>query len=1840
MLHVASLRKRGTMGQVVHSATKHAGIGKCEVAKAELARLQEAMAKMRTESSNEIESLRARIEELNESRKADRQNTSKEKQIPADAEKEAPVSASPASLAELTSRIEETDRQINDLTRELQSSNETQAKYKKRLDELRAGGRKVPATKVVRELTTKVSNERRRNMELSEKLTRLRMIAVGRGELIRRLHTQAHGKQKTQLRQRKRLLVKIAEISSKLKQAGSEDARTIESLNTNLASLNANLVELDNEGRKHIEESTRLSALLDRTIEENQNLAASLKSEIESHTRDLHELKSEAQSNEAATNELHKEKAALQAKLDEETNKSKKLATEVHNLKSSESNNNKTIAELKTIFQNKEQTIAELNEMIAVIDANILANAQKAQRMHELVDETGRREKQLQDHLSEAEQKLSESEEYTKQLTNELSSAKITIQTQVTEISRALKSADAIKKKASELDKRKAELENENNELNLKLASLQMDLDNTKAYLKSAGSKNAEDRDALEKKARTLQETIATLHAHISERDARISSLQREREVTIESHTESTALLESRIQGLTENLTEAQESNTDIQTKLKESETHVAHIADKLDGTKSAIERLDGKLDELEKTKANLEKEIAESKTELQAERTKSESRKATSDADIDKLTASVTQKESRIAELEGKLRETKVVIQRYAEDIKGKHEILKNEARKQALYTKGIHEQIDDARSLLASCKSENEKLINQISVASAEYQKDLTELRSQLQQSRDLYGKAKESNDTLISENGNLHATLNSRNMQLSEMQALHAIEKSEISKKGTKEVDDLQKEIHSLTNKITELSSLKLRVDETEKRLNSQIELNNDLTKRAEEAEAKIRELEHKVSELTGTLSSIKEIAQCKDDDVVACIKDRISENKKIADDLKQCESRATDITKNNDDLMFRLSAMNKEIEDKTNSIKEANKKIEVVQSRLSEVTELNSEKTKQTTNELEELNAQKAELRRKLDEAKRKQSELKAEAEDAAARAKKEIADTRSAMDEMKRKQNDNESEITRATGQLSEKESELVESRKQLADLQKRLSDEGTSSRDLKGVIGTKEAENRKLADEITRLKSQVESLAKSKEIADESTRNVESQYDRLKNTLDEINEALGINEINEEPGEHASNPVSIAADLKRQNTDKERTLIALAAAASCTSTNADQLVTCIGQSINVSNVVKETIGIKPNDNAESIRRRINELKNKKDEAAIEASLMSKHNTALRASNASKDKQIEELRQNYYECTRAMEYTTKDHNVKMSEADKLIQRLEYKAIADKNTLMELEQSIRVKEQELVRKGDGIRELQKKISIIREEKNETDRKNEELSYLNSDLESSLGSFKDQLASAMRNARETEELTRELAAETDRKEELMSEIEQLKYQAEKTKSLCLLGLIKRETPIIDLSIPVALWETAGELISHYERTISGTRSGTLNAFNLIQRSVREYIKRGISSALSRLHSAHLPQDQDHETPVTEVNQPSPLDAGSTSTRSLGGSATEGSTELNKEDRRNIKDIKTNLNKYVDSTPIMKKMPSHTIALSMRRITGTLISMASVYMSQTEHDALQRKLRLITKTAESDMRLKIQTILNKAFDAATGKDTDQPMDDIVTWGGAILGETDIIPISLPTLELETAVWLNAADSFQDASPVQKAKVHELDSKLANLEKIENAEDATEPSEAVRKLRLELVASLSTTLSKIIPNKSTRLLRYMLLLLYMIRMDTEGGDKELYESADVILKGLLNGTDTREGSSPQDEDTNVYVEITKGLNSSTISQITDLTNQILRAMNGNNNGASDDADDTHEISLLSEIRTIYDENEALNKTEAEFRNRSRPVTPIYARASGFGAYV
>ena len=121
---------------------------------------------------------------------------------------------------------------------------------------------------------------------------------------------------------------------------------------------------------------------------------------------------------------------------------------------------------------------------------------------------------------------------------------------------------------------------------------------------------------------------------------------------------------------------------------------------------------------------------------------------------------------------------------------------------------------------------------------------------------------------------------------------------------------------------------------------------------------------------------------------------------------------------------------------------------------------------------------------------------------------------------------------------------------------------------------------------------------------------------------------------------------------------------------------------------------------------------------------------------------------------------------------------------------------------------------------------------------------------------------------------------------------------------------------------------------------------------------------------------------------------------------------------------------------------------------------------------------------------------------------------------------------------------------------------------------------------------------------------------------------------------RERVESADVILKGLLNGTDTREGSSPQDEDTNVYVEITKGLNSSKINQITDLTDQILTAMSGNNNGASDDADDTHEISLLSEIRTIYDENEALNKTEANFRNRSRPVTPIYARASGFGAYV
>jgi chromosome segregation ATPase len=1072
MLHVASLRKRATMDQVVRSATRPIGVGKCADTEAELKKLKGEISKMRADldsnaSLREDNEKRLIVAEQRSSDIDSERHKLEAKLAEVNAEKD---KVAAHSVAEISAHIEATKKQVIDLTKKLEISDQLYATYKSKINALERDKKQSERTHAEKQvLATKVSGlkakmykEKLRNTELKEKLTKLSLMAVSRGETIRLLHIQARGKLKTQLKQRKALVSQIAEIN-KLNERASANASTIESQTAELAWLNDNLASLDVELRKDKEHYTKLSELFDRVKQEHQRLVVDLTSNIEAYNKDLEQLKTEARLNQEFTNELNEQKTYLQANLDEATKKSEDLKDEVDNLKSSESSYHQRILELQKESEHEKVEILNLNESIKELGNNIRENDKKALELSDLIRDTLTLEKKSDEHLSEVKSKLRKFEKDQNELTKELSSAKSTIQSQATNIS----------KNASAATKRQTELTDENNKLKLQLRSLQSDCESTKKRvreLERAGNSREDETSALKTKVRSLEEMIANIQSQISHCDDQISLLRRNHKATIERHTKTTSEMKLMIEDVLEKLTKAEDLNKVTSKKLKDTETHVADLTGRLDVVRSEMQQLVIQLTDLENTKATLEKEINQSKDELQADRKKHNFDTVKSTAKINELTADVNQKESRIAELERTLSEIKATIETYEDEVSRLRTTqleLKNEARRQDLHIQQIGKQIDDGHLQLSSCKIDNSRLVRDMRVSSEAHQKELADLRSQLLASQELYDKEKESNDTLrsglIDNERALSDTRESHTHHSSEMSIkmkeahenvqkaeteLHAANK-ELDKKKT-EITELSNKIEALSKDTNELRSLKHTLSDTRKQLKSQVDLNKALETRAVKANATIRTLEQEVSRLTDIIGEVKNAAYCKDDDVVACITN-------LSGDLKQCQSGAATSAREAIELHSRLHAMNTEIGERTESIKQARRTIEELERELSLVRAVNSETTMQT----KELKTQEEKLNNELHEAKSQMSTLKAESAKAVAHA---------------------EQEITRISIGMNSMEHTQRVSRKTVEDLQQRLVQALGDKSKHEGELLNKEEKNNELQYDIAKLQSSNDAL--------------------------------------------------------------------------------------------------------------------------------------------------------------------------------------------------------------------------------------------------------------------------------------------------------------------------------------------------------------------------------------------------------------------------------------------------------------------------------------------------------------------------------------------------------------------------------------------------------------------------------------------------------------------------------------------------------------------------------------------------------------------------------------
>jgi chromosome segregation ATPase len=1327
-----------------------------------------------------------------------------------------------------------------------------------------------------------------------------------------------------------------------------------------------------------------------------------------------------------------------------------------------------------------------------------------------------------------------------------------------------------------------------------------------------------------------LEATLSTLKQEIETLNSEIANIKQDRDQA-QGQLRQRGVLND---GLTKQLSEANETINASLAKLKQSLDNAASLEKEAKNTKENALELTRENSGLRSQLGDLQLKLIDRQLLVEEQgnkSTKNEEEISRLNDEIQRITLQIKERDERIASLQQKLSDYGAkmdsILQEQSKDKDDLNSTISDITRllEKANASKSeMSESLDKSTVRVATIKSELDKEKEKVRVLNSRVidlqrtmETDVRKHKGVLEAATKEKRATDERNKRLMSD---LTAELEGKTAELTEMgETLKSKEleletsKSRLSevtgllRKETTELNKLKDNLSELSGRILNQSALQQQIKSTTESLQVQSELNAKLQQQVDVATAELSKVEKEASALNDLLSRVKSAASCeRSSDIVACIKDKMEHRMRLEEELRQCKERAeADAQRLNSEISVMLS-----------TIQTKEETLQTVQRGIESLKKEKTEDREKKAKEISGLQKREALLTGQLADANGKITELKARFDEAANNAQKKIAGIK---DLIARNNHEHNSDLDRARAALEQKQNELTESREKEAGLLRTLkqasdlSDQELSA--LRRDLDIRNKENDGLRKEMADFQEKLNELAKLKEEA-------EARYKATQTTLQEINEQvdglLGATtkrsdelEGEDSDADHTAERIGFIAKEYRST---KIALSALGEKAQCRTGSKDDVIRCLNRTIEVSNAVQETIDPSGDSAVEHIKDKIKELINRERQWEEEVTSTRARNAELARQNIEINRQKGDLQDELDRCQEAKTAVEDNHesdvNARLAIERKLA-AFETEALAE---LQKLNDDIDRREVDQANANRLIAELRITINKLETQMKKVQSHNEDIHQWNQELEGKLGECNKSLTTAIDANTRLSTLEYELSSVRDDlteaenlKNALEEETVRLKSKVNETMNKCLLGLTLKEVPIIDSGIQAAVRETAGELISHYERNMSQSDRNRVEAFKLIGRSVREFIRNGKLDV-------------------------SPLE-------------NEGmSDSLKRVTEGHIKGIREVIKDYVFKSDVMAKMPSNTVALSMRRITENIISVAKSVMFKNKYDDLRSKLTSITKAAEKTMANDITAIINKAFDAVLGINTplNTPSTEVphpipITWGSLI--HENAGPVSV-LFEIPDDIY----DVYHDAAKKED----------------ESPDDSYMEQGVIRLSRLDIVGKLSDMMDSSEKKPlNWHELECILFLTYIIGMDLIGGsenrnpnESDMYNKAGALLKqrlGTLAGSkrqastrSTVPAEARYDSDPGANIDLEKlsshiqaRMNQADIEpMVIHLTNKIMKEMQHTREERS------HVISngAYIEIDRLMIEAESYNNFHI---TKSRSSTPIPApRSSHFGLYV
>jgi chromosome segregation ATPase len=1819
------------MGQVVRSSTGSVGVSKCAVAEAELKRLQGELKKLRKEIHS-----RASVREDKEIQVRSADNHAKE---------------------------------IDRLRIQIQKLTDTHEAYRiRKLDEKNA------------ELDKVIAEKNKQSSDLLAQIEETKRQVERSNELVSSLESERNELHRT-LNERQRRAVKAREFKQKLE----AERQTNKKLKSRLAKLRS-----------------------------DQQTAA----------------KKAAASNEAEVRRLTAEMSDVQSRLGEAILRSSdlqeqldKLNTAHTDLTRSDNYKNAKIAELATSLHQERTKISELEATLSSLNNEIeTLNSEIAN---------------IKQDRDQAQGQLRQLGVLNDELTKQLSEANETINASLAKLKQSLDNAASLEKEAKNTKEKALELTRVNSGLRSQLDDLQRELDAKKRLEGNKSTKN-------EQEISRLKDEIQRITLQIKEREAEIALLQ-------QKLSEYDAKMNSILQDQSKDNDYLNSTISNITRLLKETNVSKSEMSKMLSASTASVATIQRELDEANRTALVLNSHVARLEQSLETEvRTREGLIEAATKEKIatdERNRGIVSEKEANIADLEDKLNGKTAELSGMGETLKSKELELQTSKNLLSEVTESLHKE----RNELAKLKDNLSELRGLISNQSA--------LKQQIKSATESLQGQLELNTNLKKQVDVATAKLSEVEQKASALEALLSRVKSAASCNDGSDIvaciegkmkhhERLVKELHQCTeraNASTEKHNLEIRamrssIQAKEDTLQTvQLEIERLKNERTQDQETKAKEISglqkretlliKKLADANDQITKLKarfDAAANNAQKEIAGIKDLIASNQR----------------EHNSEL-YRARA---ELERKQTELTESREKAAGLESRLDQSSELSNQELSALRGDLDIRNKENDGLREEIAVFQEKLKELAKLKEEAEAR----YQDIQRKLAEINSVLGDETTEITADRDTVDNTADKTVD---RVISLNKQNEANTRTLVALGRVTGCPGDSTDGLVACVSHSMEVVRAVKQTIPIdSNDDVRIIRDKIGSLKTSAEEARilaeSLLETNKVVQKENKEKREKIQdLQNELSRCTSAMEQSNTEHAAQIS----QAKDAITKAKERISKyeleTNRLTSEIAAKEQDKArtdtiiEDLKRRIETLEGRNQHAADEFRKLEEWKAKLENNLRSCNSSLKQARENAI----GIEELRRAYTDEKEEFEKRIQQLESEAREHDETTAQTRESVRLALSKIATEHKNaiaaLEELEAANKTLKDQK--TDLENRRM-----ELERGLESCNKRLAEAAQNATEITRLQDELNSAQKREGELGMDIKQLKMEAVNSRNSCLLGLIKRETPIIDRGITVALWETADELVSHFERSVSYKMPNRLSAFNSIKQSLRAYIQKGISSSSSQLHQIQERQLQHREPPVAKGNKRSPvergstskrsqadkapephipatandttkkskatsalnldpvakaaLDIGSKSTRSLhaqakkqnaldkgskstpsvptpnavltkdeakkptkhtsaakqstsdtGSASTQSAPVLSDMEnliQKEVADINTILSGYVKDSGLMRKMPSHTIALSMHRITNSLISLTVAELSASDHRLLEKRLTDITDSAVKDMAAKIQTILSSAFKAASPSyEADQGNPSVVSdveWGIKILKETDSIPISAPTVQLDETplgILIDRIDDNTDSTVVDRSS---LDRQY--LENEEKKLAVTELEEA----GIDMLTRMSYEIGL---NESTynqlglRVLQIMLLLTYIINADltTEGSDStESYKLANTILAKLLSTEYVNERASTQGEynkvqDTIIY-ELEKVTNEQN-KEIVQLKTAILTAISEMSEERSSDArydnQNANDNRIIITASVNYKNYTNLKEQHTDARRHNRPVTPL-PPISGFGAYI